>query len=166
MYIEFNELPDYARLWIYQASRKFSAAEEKLIHDGAHSFCDQWSAHGQPLKTSFKIEHDQFLILAVDEGFNGASGCSIDESVHMLKSHQDRTGIDFFDRSQVAFLVNHEVKLIPLTQLKEAFASGTLGPAPLTFNVQATSKGAWEKNWILPVSKTWLTRYLPKTSVA
>ena len=166
MYIEFNELPDHARLWIYQASRKFSAVEEKVIHDEAHFFCDQWTAHGEPLKTSFKIEHNQFLILAVDEGFNGASGCSIDESVHMLKSHQDRSGIDFFDRSKVAFLVNQEVILIPLTQLKEAFASGTLGSVPLTFNVQATSKGAWEKNWILPASKTWLTRYLSKTPVA
>ncbi len=166
MYVDFSLLPDHARLWIYQANRKFSAAEEKVVRQEAHSFCDQWDAHGNPLKTSYKIEHNQFLILAVDEGFNGASGCSIDGSVHMLKSLQDRTQIDFFDRSKIAFLVKDEVKLIPLSELKEAFASGTLGRATMAFNVQATSKGTWGNHWLMAAEKTWLARYLPKTPVA
>ena len=166
MYVDFSLLPQDARLWIYQANRKFSAAEEKVIREEAHSFCEQWNAHGSPLKTSYTIESSQFLILAVDQDFNGASGCSIDGSVHMLKSLQDRTQIDFFDRSQTAFLVRDEVRLIPLTKLKEAFASGTLGPATPTFNVLATSKAAWESNWIIAAEKTWLVRYLPKTPVA
>lgn len=166
MYIDFSLLPDHARLWVYQGDRKFTSSEQNLIEQEAHAFCEQWVAHGNPLKTSYRIDHNQFLILAVDEDFNGASGCSIDGSVHMLKSLQERTGIDFFDRSKVAFLIEDEVKLIPLTGLKNAFAAGTIGATALTFNVLANSKGGWAENWLVAAEKTWLVRYLPRIASA
>jgi hypothetical protein len=165
MYVPFDHLPDYARLWIYQADRKFSGAEEKAIDEETHVFCELWVAHGNPLKTSFKIDRSQFLILAVDEGVNGASGCSIDGSVRMLKSIHERMGIDFLSRSKVPFLIDGDVKLIPVRELKEAFASGILGPATLTFHLLAITKGIWESDWIMPAEKTWLAQYLPQTPV-
>jgi len=166
MYVPFEHLPDHARLWIYQADRKFSEAEEAVIDEEAHVFCELWVAHGNPLKTSFKIDRNQFLILAVDEGVNGASGCSIDGSVRMLKSLQERMGIDFLSRSKVPFLIGGEVKLIPVRELKEAFSSGILGPATPTFHLLAPTKGIWERDWIMSVEKTWLAQYLPKTPAA
>ena len=165
MYIPFEHLPDHARIWIYPADRKFSEADEKIIREEAHSFCDQWVAHGNPLKTSFKIESGHFLILAVDEGVNGASGCSIDGSVRMLKSLQERTGINFLDRSKVPFFVDGNVKLIPLRELRPAFASGILGPVTATFHLLAATKGEWQKDWILSTERTWLAKYLPKNPV-
>ena len=165
MYVPFEHLPDHARLWIYQADRKFSEAEEKVINEETHIFCELWVAHGNPLNTSFKIERSQFLILAVDEGVNGASGCSIDGSVRMLKSMQERMGIDFLSRSKVPFLIDGNVKLIPVRELREAFASGILGPGTSTFHLLAGTKGVWERDWILSAEKTWLAQYLPKTPV-
>ena len=166
MYVSFEHLPDHARLWIYQADRKFSEAEEKVINEETRVFCELWVAHGNPLKTSFRIDRSQFLILGVDEGVAGASGCSIDGSVRMLKSLQERMGIDFLSRSKVPFLIDGNVKLISVRELKEAFASGILGPATLTFHLLAATKGDWEENWIMLAEKTWLAQYLPKTPVA
>jgi hypothetical protein len=79
MYIPFNQLPPDSKIWIYQADRVFSDTEEKIIAERLKSFCSQWAAHGHPLQTSFKIEHNQFIVLSVDENTAGASGCSIDE---------------------------------------------------------------------------------------
>jgi hypothetical protein len=101
----------------------------------------------------------------VDEGVTGASGCSIDGSVRMLKSMQERMGIDFLSHSKVPFLIDGNVKLIPVRELREAFASGILGPGTSTFHLLAGTKGVWERDWILSVEKTWLAQYLPKTSV-
>jgi hypothetical protein len=165
MYVPFEHLPDHSRLWIYLADRKFSESEEKVISGEAHAFCEQWVAHGNPLNTSFKIDRRQFLILAVDEGANGASGCSIDESVRMLKSLQERTGIDFLNRSKVPFLLDGSVKLIPVRELRQAFASGILGPGTSTFHLLAATKGVWERDWVLSTEKTWMAQYLPKTPV-
>jgi hypothetical protein len=165
MYIPFEHLPDRSRLWIYQSDRKLSEEEEKVIREETRDFCEQWEAHGNPLNTSFKIEHNQFLILAVDEGVAGASGCSIDGSVRMLKSLHQRMGIDFLGRSKVPFLIEGEVKLIPVSELRQAFATGILGPGTSTFHLLAGTKGVLERDWILSAEKTWLVQYLPKTSV-
>lgn len=166
MYVPFETLPDRSRLWIYQSAHRFSDHEETIIREEAQTFCAQWAAHGIPLKTSFHIDRGHFLLLAVDEGVNPASGCSIDGSVHMLRSIHDRTGIDFLDRSHTAFWIDNKVALIRVSDLKQAFADGILTPASLTFQVLITSKGNWDRDWVVPAERTWLSRYLPKTAVS
>lgn len=166
MFISFDSLPDSARIWIYQSARKFNSEEIKKISQAASAFCEQWVAHGQPLKTSFKIEHNHFLVLAVDEASADASGCSIDGSVRMLKEIQNQLGIDFFDRTKIAFLLENEVRLFPLTELKQAFASGVLNSMSFTFNTLIATKGEITNAWITPAGKTWLSKYLPKPAVA
>ena len=103
MYTPFDNIPGHARLWIYQGNRRFTEAEKEQLHSGLTALCEKWSAHDMPLHTSYTIQFDQFVILAVDEQVNGASGCSIDGSVRYLKSLQSQFGLDFFDRTRVAF---------------------------------------------------------------
>jgi hypothetical protein len=166
MKVSFEELTDNSRLWIYQASRIFTSAEEQMIHDQLEAFCGQWAAHGHPLRTSFKIEHQQFILLAADETYHLPSGCSIDSSVHVIKLLQKETGLDFFDRTLVAFKLNEVVTLIPMTKLKDDFTNGTLTSESLSFNNLVATKGEWQNNWLVPVKDSWLARYLPKSVVA
>jgi hypothetical protein len=166
MLVGFESLVPPSRIWIYQANRAWTSAEETAIQESLQVFCDQWSAHSHPLKTSFRLEYHRFLILGVDETSQGASGCSIDGSVRVLKSLQDQLHIDFFDRSRVAFLVEGKVNLVPLKELKSAFASGQLTPTHLVFNTQVTTKAEWDKSWILPAKNTWVSRYFLNPTVA
>ena len=166
MYAPFEELNESSRLWIYQASRTFTDTEKKEIETQLHSFCDQWSAHGHPLKTSFKIEYQQFIILVADESYHLPSGCSIDSSVHVIKAIQEQTQIDFFDRTQIAFRIDDTVKLFSLSQLKQEFEIGTLNAETPAFNNLVATKAAFTKNWIAPAKATWISRYLTKAVVA
>jgi hypothetical protein len=166
MFISFEKLPPDARIWIYQADRPFSTDEEKIISDSLMSFCLQWEAHGNPLQTSFKIEYDQFVILAVDESLAGASGCSIDGSVRILKELGNQLGIDFFDRSKIAFLENEKIQTYSINHLKSLFESGQLTSASHTFNNLVANKAEWEIQWRISVQKSWLTKYLPKDALS
>jgi hypothetical protein len=166
MFLPFENLDDRSRIWIYQANRQLTTAEEDVVRDVVRAHCDQWMAHGHDLSTSFRIDHRLFLILAVDEGVTAASGCSIDGSVNMLKRLQDQLGLDFFDRSMAAFPGKGDVKLMPLRELKEAFRAGILNPATLTFNTQVFTLGDLKGRWIMPVENTWLVKYLPTSAVA
>ena len=165
MFIPFNTLPLNARLWIYQADRPLRADEEDLLSKELGRFCDQWEAHGQPLRTSFTIEHHHFVILAVDENYNDASGCSIDGSVRILKSLHEKSGINFIDRSKVAFLVDNEIKTFALPELKILFSSGRLTATTHTFNNLVATKSDFDKGWLTTVEKSWLVKYLPKPAV-
>lgn len=166
MYIPFEELPPPARVWIYQADRPFSLAEEKLIAEALVGFCSRWEAHGRPLPTSFKIEFKQFIILSVDENSAGASGCSIDGSVRALKELGNQLMIDFFDRTKIAFLMDGKIAAFPLNQLRTLFESGKIKPSTLSFNNLTPSKSEWEKNWQTTVKNTWLSKYLPKDALS
>src|SRR5205809_7292432 len=103
MHKPFESLPDHARTWIYQANRKLTSQEVKSLSESLTQMCEQWAAHGTPLHTAFMIAHDHFVVLAVDETANGASGCSIDGSVRVLKNLQQTMGLDLFDRTLAAF---------------------------------------------------------------
>jgi hypothetical protein len=166
MYIPFTELPDHSRIWIYQASRKLTTDEKAQASTSLRDFCENWVAHQQPLKTSFSIEHDQFIILATDEDYHLPSGCSIDSSVRALKVIQNLLGVDFFDRTKVAFLKDSNVVLHPLSKLKALFESGELAGDTLTFNNLVPSRGDLSRGWRTTAENTWLTKYLPNSTLA
>ena len=166
MYRPFDSIPAEARVWIYQASRPFTPQESGFLMQELRGLCDQWSAHGQPLQTSFSIEHNQFVILAVDETHNGASGCSIDGSVRILKELERQSGLDFFDRKRIAFLSDESVILHPFASLPILFENKTLSGETITFDNTITLKEDWERGWKIPVKQSWLAHYLPKSAVA
>ena len=166
MYIPFEQLPANSRVWVYQADRAFSFEEEKIIAQSLTRFCADWVAHGNPLRTSFRIEYRQFVILSVDESSAGASGCSIDGSVRVLKELGARLTIDFFDRTRVAFLINGEIETHPLSQLGVLFESARLKPSTQVFNNLVATKSAWEKTWEVTAENSWLVKYFPKDALS
>jgi len=159
MFVSYDTLSDTARVWIYQADKKLSAEEIAIIRETLEKFTADWAAHGAPLKSSFKILHDQFLILAVEESYNQASGCSIDSSVHVIQKLSNELGVDFFNRTKVAFVINDEVYLESLNELKEKVKEGLIKKDTLTFNNLVKSKKELEASWMVPAGQTWIDRY-------
>lgn len=165
MLVDFDSLGSSARVWIYQAGRKFSETEKNTISQTLSSFTDQWAAHGSPLKTSFKVFHDQFIVLTADESFNEASGCSIDSSVHVIKKIDDQFSLDLFDRTKVAFLKKNNVMVLCLNDLSKGLSENMWQQDTLTFNNTVSTKGELDERWVVPANETWLKRYLTKIVV-
>ncbi len=165
MYVPFEDLSAESRVWIYQGNRPFTANEVELVNKALTDFCTIWQAHGQSLKTSFKIEKNQFVIMAVDEDHQNPSGCSIDSSVGILRQIQSVTGVDLLDRTKVAFYVDDKVTLIPLSELKPGFAAGRLKASTITFNTLASTKAEYEAKWTLSIENSWMVKYLTKAAL-
>lgn len=159
MYIPFEEMADTSRIWIYQADRLLSTGDKLTIEAKCNAFLEQWAAHGQVLKSSFKIAHDKFLIISADESFNQASGCSIDASVALIKSLEQDLGINFFDRSKVCFLVDGHVVDIPMNGIKSNVENGKIGESTLTFNNLVGDIKTFNENWKVEAKNSWLKRY-------
>jgi hypothetical protein len=166
MFIPFDTLPGPSKIWVYQANQKITPEHRQVVEPYLHQLCEAWETHGSPLRTSFTIAYDQFIILGVDEQHHGASGCSIDGSVHALSELQQHLHLDFFDRTQIAFLRGETVVLHPLRDLKTLFENKVLSGDTLSFNNTVTTKEMWERQWMAPAKDTWLARYLPKSVVA
>jgi len=159
MIIPFEQMPDNARLWIYQAERKLRPEELSLVEASSEAFLNQWQAHGQDLKASFSVQYDQFLVISVDESFSQASGCSIDASVHLIKALENELKISFMTTSQVAFLKGDEINLYPFNQLKTQVEANEIQPDTLVFDNTVQNLAQFREGWLKESSKTWVKRY-------
>lgn len=154
-----HEMPDHARIWVYQSKRTFTEQEKAFISEQLKQFTDQWAAHGRQLAATFSIERDQFIVLAVDESQHQASGCSIDASVHVIQHIEQQTGLSLLDKSDVAYMVGNEVNVRPFTQIKQAVADGEITADTVIFNNAIQNAGDWKQQWQQVASDSWLKRY-------
>ena len=144
---------------IYQSDRPFTPSDYPILEKELKEFTHEWSAHSQSLKTSYDIKHDFFIILAVDESMNDASGCSIDSSVRVIKKLGEKLSIDFFKRDNLAFYDNQQVSIVPLNDLNQYINSAKVTRQSIFFNNLATSIGDLSSGWMTPAENTWLKRY-------
>lgn len=97
----FPDLTDDSRVWLYLANRKLDATELQFAEEQLSVFLTSWKAHGKQLNCNGLILFSQYLILVVNEEVESASGCSIDSSVHFVKSLGNELEVDFFNRLNV-----------------------------------------------------------------
>jgi hypothetical protein len=165
MYLPFNEISEKARIWIYQSDQEISPSQKEVIGNFLIEYCDTWQAHGQPLRASFDVRLDRFVIIAADESFNATSGCSVDDSVRAIKQVETLAGLNFFDRNQIGFKNDKGVFLVSLSALKQKFAERIWNGETLAFNNLVSTKNQLDREWVVPAGKTWLKRYLPAESL-
>jgi hypothetical protein len=165
MFVPFESLPPTSRVWIYQSDRKFSVEEQAIIESALKLFTNRWAAHGQPLKASFQIVLEQFVIVAADENYQTPSGCSIDDSVRVMQEISKRIGADLFNRNLIAFKKGSVIETVNLQQLKQKYAEGVWEGSTLTFNNLVNTKQQFETEWVIAASATWLKRFVPGEKV-
>lgn len=166
MYAPIQAMPNTSRIWIYQSNRELKEGDEQFIIETLKDFCSRWAAHGNDLQTSFDIAHHRFIIFAVNEQAGSPSGCSIDSSTHIIKKIEQGLNVDFFNRSEIAFLEDGLVQIYSLTNLKKLFEARTLNENSVALNTLVATLGEWRNQSTMKVKDGWLKRYIPKVQVA
>lgn len=156
----FEELPENARLWVYQSSRDLTDGECAELENEMTQFSKDWAAHGKALRNAFLVAYNRFLIVSVDESQAGASGCSIDSSVAVIKKMESKFGISFFDRMQLTYKSNGEVKDASMSGFQQLLKDGDISEHTIVFNNMVTTKGDWERLWEVPLKESWHKRFL------
>ena len=159
MYCSFNQLPPDARVWIYQANRSLTDAEITATLPALARFAEEWTSHGRSLLASAEFRHRQFLVVGLDEGVAGASGCSIDASVRFVAHLEKQLGIELLEKSRLAFFQDGAVHLLTRPEVKAAVAAGTLHPGTFYFDNTLPTKRDLDAQWPRPAQQTWLARY-------
>ena len=155
MYSLSENLPGDSRIWVYQCSRELTADEVSSLSTETKQFLETWTAHNQALKAGFEIRYDRFLILMIDEKAAGASGCSIDKSVHFIQSMEKKFGVAFLDRMNFAYKKSDRVEVVSRNEFESLFSKGILNADSIVFNNLVQTKHALETEWELPIKKSW-----------
>src|SRR5690554_80971 len=112
------------RIWIYQADRELTAADKAKVLGKLERFTTEWKAHGQPLAAKAEIRHNRFIILMVNDAVAPPTGCSIDKSVYLLKEIENETGLNLFDRLQVAYRNDNQIAVASRSEFEQRVAAG------------------------------------------
>ena len=160
MFVNFEELPDDARIWIYQSNRSFTQDELDELKVRLADFLEEWTAHGTSLKASFQLPYGRFLVIGLDQSQAEASGCSIDASVHFIQELQKRYDVDLLDRMNVTFKQGEHLAYKDLKEFKKLVKNNGVSRNTIVFNNLVNTKSEYEDHWEVPLEDSWHARFL------
>lgn len=160
MLVDFNNLPEDARIWIYQCNRTFTDAEIDELRIRISAFLEDWTAHGAQLKAAFKMPYKRFIIIGLDQSAATASGCSIDASVHFIQTLEEKYNVDLLDRMNVSFKQGEFVAYKDLQEFKKMVKNKSVSANTIVFNNLVNTKGEMDEYWEVPLAESWHSRFL------
>jgi hypothetical protein len=160
MLVNFESLAPSSTVWVYQSNREFSENELDIICAKIEGFIAEWKRHGEGLKASYQIKYNQFIILAVDEGFNQVSGCAIDSSVNLMKQFERAFNLDLTNKLNISFKDNNNVNIVSLADFQKFIKSGKINAETIVFNNMVKTKNELDQNWEVTADKSWHQRFL------
>ncbi|WCO00928.1 ABC transporter ATPase [Psychroserpens ponticola] len=160
MLVDFNTLPEESRVWIYQANRSFSEQEISEIGDKLNIFIENWTAHGSDLQSGFMIKYKRFIIIALNQKLQNATGCSIDASVHFIQQLEKDYNVDLMDKMNVSYKQGDYIAYKTLLDFKKMAKDKAVSKNTIVFNNMVINIAEFNENWEVPASESWHSRFL------
>jgi hypothetical protein len=159
MYVPFESLPEESRIWIYQSNRKFSDEEIAEIETALHSFLQNWAAHGTSLESSYLLKYNRFIILAVNQEVQSATGCSIDTSVEFIQALEKKYNVDLLDKMNVTFKLGEHIAHKPLIDFKKMVKDKAVTENTIVFNNLINTIEEFNESWEVAAADSWHSRF-------
>jgi hypothetical protein len=159
MYVPFENLPEDSKIWIYQSNRKFSDDEITEIESDLKIFIENWSAHGTTLEASYIIKYNRFIILAVNQEVQQATGCSIDASVAFIQNLEQKYQVILLDKMNVTFKNGDHIAHKSLIDFKRMVKEKAVTVNTIVFNNLVNSIEEFNDNWEVPAGESWHSRF-------
>lgn len=160
MLVPFESLADSSRVWIYQANRSFTPEEVQEISQKLDVFVEKWTAHGADLKASYEIKYKRFIIIALDQQLNAASGCSIDASVQFIQQLEKEYNVDLLDKMNVSYKQGEFIAYKSLADFRKMAKQRAVSPNTIVFNNLVNNKAEYLSDWEVPASESWHKRFM------
>ncbi len=160
MLVNFDTLPEESRVWIYQANRSFSESELVELKEKLNVFIEAWTAHGQDLQSGYKIVYKRFIVIALNQNLNDATGCSIDASVHFIQELEKHYNVDLMDKMNVSYKQGEFIAHKSLLDFKKMAKDKAVSKNTIVFNNLVNNIAEFNENWEVPASESWHSRFI------
>jgi hypothetical protein len=154
MLVDFNTTSDQSRIWIYAAEKKLTNKQEEYIIKSISNHLQSWNAHKVPLTAGVSILENHFIVVALDESENGASGCSIDTLQNKIQELEKDLSVSLLNRLNVFCRIDDEIQCVPSFKLESIAKANTL------FYDLTIQKKSDLHSYLKPISKGWCAHLL------
>lgn len=160
MLVSFDKLPLNSRVWVYSSNRKFIQKEIISIRKDLENFLSNWTSHNQNLETGFELRYDRFIIIAVNQEINNASGCSIDNCVRFIKKLENKYEVDLLDKMNVIYKQDKYLYHKKLNEFISMYKNNLVSLNTVVFNNLVNTLGEYKLKWEVPVKESWHNRFM------
>ncbi|MBI2796744.1 MAG: hypothetical protein HYX65_08580 [Gemmatimonadetes bacterium] len=159
--VALDSLPDDARTWVFAAEPALSGARADQVLAAVDDYLAGWQAHGHPLKVGRTFAEHRFLVVAVDQRTEGASGCSIDGLFRALQGIERAAGVSLVAGGR-AFWRDQGGAIRGGTRdaFGAAAARGEVGRGTHVFDTTVTTLGDWRERFERTASESWHAQLL------
>ena len=155
----FIELSIESKIWIYQSNRKFSDPEFAEIEVKLKNFLQNWAAHGNSLQCGYLLKYNRFIIIAVDQDHQIATGCSIDASVQFIQSLEIDYNVELLDKMNVTFKNGDHIAHKSLIDFKKMAKDKAVTENTIVFNNLVNNIDEFNSSWETTASESWHSRF-------
>ena len=149
MLADFNTLPESSRIWVYASEKALTTEQQNHISNYIAEHLKGWNAHKVPLTAGVTVLENHFIVVALDENINAASGCSIDTLQQTIQELEKELSIDLMNRLNVFCKIEGEIQCIPSFKL-ESIANADTPFYDLTILTKSDLN-----TYLKPISEGW-----------
>ena len=119
------------------------------------TFLKSWTAHGNDLNAGYELKYKRFIIIALDQTNQGATGCSIDASVHFIQALEKKYDVLLLDKMNVSYKQGEFVAYKSLLDFKAMAKQKAISKNTIVFNNLVTNIAEFNENLEVPASESW-----------
>ena len=154
MLADFHTLPEESRIWLYAAENTLSKDQQNYILKFISEDLRVWNAHKLPLTSAVTILENHFIVIALDESKNSASGCSIDLLQKTVQNIEEELSISLMNRLNVFCKIEGKIVCVPSLKLRSIANNDT------PFYDLTIQKKSDLFSFLKPISEGWCSHLL------
>ena len=154
MLVDFNTMVNDSRIWIYASEHELKNEQENYIIETISDHLKNWETHKVPLIAGVKILENHFIVVALDESKNRASGCSIDTLQSKIKEIEKDISVSLLNRLNIFCKIDNKIHCVPSFRLASIAKSNTL------FYDLTIQKKSDLDYYLKPISEGWCANLL------
>lgn len=156
MLVDFNQLENNAKVFLYPSNKKFHAELLSEIETKVTNFVTQWCEKND-IEAGFDIKHQRFIIIAINNT-KPITTTIIDELVSFIFTLQLEHEIELLDKLNVCFKQGEFVQYKDVKEFKKLIKNKSVNKNTIVFNNLINTKEELESDWELPAEDTWYSR--------
>lgn len=160
MNVDFEQLPDTAKIWIFPSSLKLYPELLNEIRELLHQFTTGWVNNGKPVISSFKVAYERILIVGVDQSIEPLNVQAIDALIGFIMALETKHNIILMDKVNVCFKQGEFVQYKSVQDFKKMLKQGAISKKTVVFNNLIETKEELIDAWEVPIAESWHNRFI------
>ena len=160
MLVPFKSLPKNSRIWIFPSSKEIDIHKKSKIKERLVKFISDWTSHNKNIQAGFQLPYNRFIVIALNQNLQNASGCSIDSLMNIIQIFEKEFDLILLDRMNVLYRdKNRKIEYLTLKDFVKMVKYKSINSSTTVFNNLVVNKEEYMDLWEVPAINSWHSRY-------